>query len=319
MIVLVIYLKPITGGESLFAGAIALSILVLPVIIRATEDAIIRVPSELEEGSYALGATKWLTLKNITIPVALSGIVVGAILSFGRAPEESAIVILTAGYSQYAPEFKVMANPSFLLGIKIYPLNNLVGSIPTLIYTGYENSGVYPESFVFAAASVLIMLVLIINFLAKIILAYATAKMQGNQDTILSSLFEPLSDPFHRKKPKEIPSCSYVETVPLASKELFSKPEEIQTPESPNEPAPGNAKLTQVLLNYLSIPRSVMLKISPLPLARKNFLLVPGLNGVLILLAKKPVFLSMTPGKRKLLQKWPRFLAARITSVPFVK
>jgi phosphate transport system permease protein len=237
VIVLVIYLKPITGGESLFAGAIALSILVLPVIIRATEDAIIRVPSELEEGSYALGATKWLTLKNITIPVALSGIVVGAILSFGRAAEESAIVILTAGYSQYAPEFKVMANPSFLLGIKIYPLNNLVGSIPTLIYTGYENSGVYPESFVFAAASVLIMLVLIINFLAKIILAYATAKMQGNQDTILSSLFEPLSDPFHRKKPKEIPSCSYVETVPLASKELFSKPEEIQTPESPNEPA----------------------------------------------------------------------------------
>ena len=156
VIALVVYLKPITGGESLFAGAIALGALVLPVVIRATEDAIIRVPKDLEEGSYALGATKWLTLRDLTIPYALSGIIVAAILSFGRAAEESAIVILTAGYSQYSPEFKIALNPNFLLGIKIYPLNDLVGTIPVLIYSGFENSIVYPASFVFAAAFVLI-------------------------------------------------------------------------------------------------------------------------------------------------------------------
>ena len=129
LLVLVIYLKPITGGESLIAGSIALGALILPVIERATEDAISRVPKDLEEGSYALGATKWLTIRNIVIPSAFSGIIVGAILGFGRAAEESAVVLMTAGYSQYLPEFKIVTNPQFLLGVKIYPLNQLDGVI----------------------------------------------------------------------------------------------------------------------------------------------------------------------------------------------
>ena len=128
----------------------ALAILILPVIERATEDAIARVSKELEEGSYALGATKWLTIRNIIVPSAFSGIIVGAILGFGRAAEESAVVILTAGYSQNMPEFRIALNPQFLLGIKIYPLNNLVGSLPVFLYTSYENSNVFPVSSIFA-------------------------------------------------------------------------------------------------------------------------------------------------------------------------
>ena len=156
--VLVIYLKPFTGGESLLAGSIALATLILPVIERGTEDALMRVPAELEEGSYALGATKWLTIRNITIPSAFSGIIIGAILGFGRAAEESAVVLLTAGYSQYLPEFRIVLNPQFLLGVRIDPLNNLVGSLPVFIYTSYENSNVFPVSSIFAAGFVLIVI-----------------------------------------------------------------------------------------------------------------------------------------------------------------
>ena len=150
------------------------------------------------------------------------------------------------------------------------------------------------------------MLVLIINFSAKIILAYATANMQGNQDTILSSLFEPLSDPFHRKKPKKIPSCSDVETVSVASKELFSKPEEILTSEPPNESAQNKAY--RVLLNIWQIPRSITLKSPWCPPARKNISVGAGIKRGFNTISQKGtrIFVHDTV-KRKLLQKWPRF------------
>ncbi|MFZ1901744.1 phosphate ABC transporter permease PstA [Methanoregula sp.] len=208
--VLVIYLKPITGGESLIAGAIALGVLIIPVIERSTEEALSRVPCELEEGSYALGATKWLTVRNIVIPYALSGIIVGAILGFGRAAEESAVVLLTAGYSQYMPQFRIAVNPNFLLGIKIYPLNDLVGSLPVFLYTSYENSNVFPVSSIFAAGFILIVIVLFINLSAKAILFYATAKTHGHQGDLLSSFCGSISDRFLGKQPKALPSYSDV-------------------------------------------------------------------------------------------------------------
>ena len=217
--ILVIYLKSITGGESLIAGAIALGVLIIPVIERSTEDALARVPCELEEGSYALGATQWLTIRNIVIPYALSGIIVGAILGFGRAAEESAVVLLTAGYSQYMPQFRIAINPNFLLGIKIYPLNDLVGSLPVFLYTSYENSNVFPISSIFAAGFVLIVIVLFINLSAKAILFYATAKTHGHHGDLLSSFCGSISDRLLGKKPKELPSCTDVtDPAPPVSK-----------------------------------------------------------------------------------------------------
>lgn len=173
LLIFVLYLKPFTGGLSLIAASLALAALILPVIERATEDAIIRVPKDLEEGSYALGATKWDTIRGITIPVASSGVITGAILGFGRAAEESAIVIATTGYSQHIPEFKIIPNANYFFGFKIYPLNDLVGTLPVTVYNAYENSNVYPISSGFAAAFVLIMFVLVINISAKSILWYS--------------------------------------------------------------------------------------------------------------------------------------------------
>ena len=257
LFLLVVYLKPITGGESLLAGAIALAALVLPVIERATEDAIERVPWELEEGSYALGATKWLTIRNIIIPSAFSGIIIGAILAFGRAAEESAVVLLTAGYSQYMPEFMIRFNPRFLLGIQIYPLNNLVGTLPVFLFTAWENSNVYPVSSIFGAAFVLISIVIFVNLSAKAILFYATAKAQGYQDTGLYSTFCSVSGRFLGKKPKEAPSIiDIVDSVPPDLINLVSPPEKILSSEAPSE----HSEDLQNMPNASGVPIAYQLK-----------------------------------------------------------
>ena len=166
-LVFVYYMKSVTGGFSLLSGSVALSILIMPVIERAIEDAIMRVDLSLEEGSYALGATKYQTIRGITLPVAMSGILTGTILGFGRAAEESAVVILTAGYTQFMPELAVKSNPAFVFGVKVYPVQDLVASLPYAVYHAYENSNVIPLSNGFAAAFVLICVVLVINLAAR--------------------------------------------------------------------------------------------------------------------------------------------------------
>ncbi|MBN1432531.1 MAG: phosphate ABC transporter permease PstA [Methanomicrobiaceae archaeon] len=170
LLILVYYLRDITGGFSLISGSIALSILTMPVIERAAEDAIVAVPKSIEGGSYALGANKWQTIRNITLPTAISGITTGIILGFGRAAEESAVVILTAGYTQFMPEFAIKSTDKLVSGFKVYPLQDLVGTLPYSVYHGYENSNIIPMSDAFAAAFVLIAIVLGINTIVKVIL-----------------------------------------------------------------------------------------------------------------------------------------------------
>lgn len=168
--IFVYLMKAITGGFSLISGSIALSILILPVIERAAEEAIKTVPQELEDASYALGATKWNTLKLITLPYALNGIITGIVLGVGRAAEESAVVILTAGYTQFMPEFKIVPNEKFLFGLKIYPFQDLVAALPITVYHSFEFPMFYPISEGFAAAFVLILIVMLINGTTKLIL-----------------------------------------------------------------------------------------------------------------------------------------------------
>jgi phosphate transport system permease protein len=170
LLVIVYYMRFISGGFSLISGTIALAILILPVIERAAEKAIESVPRELEEASYALGATKWETLKLITLPYALTGIVTGVVLSIGRAAEESAVVILTAGYTQFLPELKVLPNEKFLLGVKIYPLQDLVAALPITVYHSFEFPNLVSPSEGFAAAFVLIVIVMLINATTRLIL-----------------------------------------------------------------------------------------------------------------------------------------------------
>jgi phosphate transport system permease protein len=93
-------------GNSLIAGALTLALLIMPIIIVATREAIRAVPGSLREASYGVGATKWQTTKNIVIPSALGGILTGIILSISRAVGETAplLVIGALVYVPFIPE-----------------------------------------------------------------------------------------------------------------------------------------------------------------------------------------------------------------------
>jgi phosphate transport system permease protein len=169
LLLLVFFMRTFTGGFSLISGSIALAILILPVIERAAEEAIDTVPQDIEDASYALGATKWDTIKYITIPSALSGILTGIVLGTGRAAEESAVVILTAGYTQFFPEFRVASRDGFLFGMKIYPFQDLVATLPVAVYHSFEFPHMVSPSEGFAAAFVLIVIVMFINAITRLI------------------------------------------------------------------------------------------------------------------------------------------------------
>jgi phosphate transport system permease protein len=83
-------------GISMIAGQITLALMVLPTVIRTTEEALKNIPKSLREGSLALGATRWQTISNVVLPPAVPGIVTGAILSIGRAAGETAPIMFTA-------------------------------------------------------------------------------------------------------------------------------------------------------------------------------------------------------------------------------
>ena len=90
---LVLYLNL---GVCMLVGQITLAIMVLPTVIRTTEEALKNIPLSLREGSLALGATKWQTIHKVVLPPAIPGIVTGAILSIGRAAGETAPIMFTA-------------------------------------------------------------------------------------------------------------------------------------------------------------------------------------------------------------------------------
>ncbi|MGD0079355.1 MAG: phosphate ABC transporter permease PstA [Methanoregula sp.] len=83
-------------GVSMIAGQIALAMMVLPTIIRTTEESLKNIPHSLREGSLALGATRWQTISKVVLPPAVPGIVTGVILSIGRAAGETAPIMFTA-------------------------------------------------------------------------------------------------------------------------------------------------------------------------------------------------------------------------------
>jgi len=95
----VILLKEYTGGWSLISGALTATCMILPILIRASEEALKTVPKSYREGSFALGATKWQTVYKVVLPTAIPGILTGIILSIGRAVGETAALLLTLGGS----------------------------------------------------------------------------------------------------------------------------------------------------------------------------------------------------------------------------
>jgi phosphate transport system permease protein len=90
-------------GFSVLSGALALSFLMLPIVMRATEEAIRAVPRFIRWGSYGLGASKWQTVSKLVLPSAMPRILPGLILAMGRAVGETAVVIFTMGEAINTP------------------------------------------------------------------------------------------------------------------------------------------------------------------------------------------------------------------------
>ncbi|XMB90951.1 phosphate ABC transporter permease PstA [Methanosarcina hadiensis] len=99
---LALFVKYFGLGSSLLSACLTLSLLIIPVIIRSTQEALIAVPNEYRESSLALGISKWQTIRHVVLPAAIPGIVTGIILSIGRVAGETAPILLT-GAAYFLP------------------------------------------------------------------------------------------------------------------------------------------------------------------------------------------------------------------------
>jgi len=115
-----LFVRAMAMGQSVLAGASTLALLVLPIVILSTREALRTVPKSLREGSYALGATKWQTIWHQVLPGAFPGILTGLILAFSRAIGETAplIVIGALAYVPFAPDG--VWSPFTVLPIQIF-------------------------------------------------------------------------------------------------------------------------------------------------------------------------------------------------------
>lgn len=136
---------------SILAGSLTIGIIILPVIIRTTEEALKTVPKSYREASLALGSTKFQTLYKVVLPSAIPGILSGIILSVGRVIGESAAVILTAGTVAQLPG--TIFDSARTLTVHAYLLTKEKGDISQAASIGI----------------VLIVIVLVLNTMAKIV------------------------------------------------------------------------------------------------------------------------------------------------------
>ncbi|MDL9936518.1 phosphate ABC transporter permease PstA [Gordonia sp. ABSL1-1] len=136
-----------------FVVSIALVLLMLPLVIRATEEMLKIVPQDLREASYALGVPKWKTIMRIVLPTALSGIVTGVMLAIARVMGESAPVLILVGATR---------------AMNWNPFEGNQQSLPLMMWTQYNN-GTDAFDKVWGAALTLVILVAIIYFGAKLI------------------------------------------------------------------------------------------------------------------------------------------------------
>jgi phosphate transport system permease protein len=125
-------------GWSILSGSLTLAVMVLPTIIRTSEEAIRSVPKAYREVSFSLGASRWQTVKRVILPNALPGIVTGVMLSIGRSIGETAAVIFTAGSSLRLPSTvfdsaRTMAVHFYILAREGISNENAYGTAATLI------------------------------------------------------------------------------------------------------------------------------------------------------------------------------------------
>lgn len=156
--------------KSGFAGSLALLILMLPVVIRSSEEMLKLVPNDLREASYALGVPKWRTILRVVLPTALGGIVTGIMLGVARIMGETAPLLLLVGINQ-----KIEFNP-FAGSVESNPQE----SLPTFVFEQFQlavgNTDSEPFKRAWGAALVLIIIIGLLSALARLVARFARVR-----------------------------------------------------------------------------------------------------------------------------------------------
>ena len=140
-----------------FAGAVALSVLMTPVVVRSAEEMLRIVPMELREASYALGIPKWLTVLKVVLPTASAGLITGVMIAIARVIGETAPLLIVAGFTQ---------------SMNYNPFNERMMTLPVFVYFSYASQGADAQAYIdraWAGALTLIVIVMVLNLGARLL------------------------------------------------------------------------------------------------------------------------------------------------------
>ncbi|GAA0227397.1 phosphate ABC transporter permease PstA [Saccharothrix mutabilis subsp. mutabilis] len=161
LFVYTLWITTIGFSRSGFAVSLALVLLMVPVIVRTTEEMLKIVPDELREASYALGIPKWKTIVKIVIPTALSGILTGIMLALARVMGETAPVLVLAAYAPFI-NYNLFDGP--------------MASLPLLMTTERNNPTQAGFERIWGAAITLVLIITLFNLLATVISRWLAPK-----------------------------------------------------------------------------------------------------------------------------------------------
>ena len=144
------------GTQMGLGGGVALSLLMIPIVVRSTEEMLKLVPSDLREASYALGVPKWRTIVRVVLPTAMAGIITGVTLSIARVIGETAPLLIICGSTD---------------SVNFHLFDGQMASLPVFIYSSYTQPGSNPEilqDMAWGAALILIIIVMALNLVARL-------------------------------------------------------------------------------------------------------------------------------------------------------
>lgn len=145
-------------------GAVALSVLMIPVVVRSTEEMLKLVPNELREASFALGVPKWLTVVKVVLPTSIAGIITGVMISISRIIGETAPLLIIVGMST---------------SMNYDLFSDRMATLPVFVYTQYANPGTDAQAYLdraWTGALVLILIVMVLNLVARLIARFLSPK-----------------------------------------------------------------------------------------------------------------------------------------------
>lgn len=151
-----------------FAGSVALSVLMIPVVVRSGEEMLKLVPDELREASFALGVPKWKTILKVVIPTAITGLITGIMLAIARVIGETAPLLIVAGFTQ---------------SMNYNPFDDRMMTLPVFVYYSYSSQGADAQAYIdraWAGALTLIVIVMVLNLGARAIAAIFSKKTRSN-------------------------------------------------------------------------------------------------------------------------------------------